>query len=304
MNELSLFSGAGGGLLASRLLGWRTVGYVEFDSYCQAVIKARQADGLLDVAPIFGNIREFVLRGWAREYRGIADVVSGGFPCQPFSVAGKRLGIDDHRNMWPYFEQVVRLVRPRYVFAENVPGLLSWDGGSYFGHIVGSLAALGYGVRWTVLGADDVGAPHRRKRLWILAYSLGAGVHIEQGRIGQQRPEGFQQEWTREADLVRDGPSRDVADANEQGPQGRGRALLPERASECAAGQGCSWWSLDPADIPDAEDPVRRGADREDDSGRRDSKTGRQDQQHAGAEHGPVESRVCGASDGMALDVD
>ena len=169
-------------MLADRLLGDRSVGYVEWEPYCQEILKARQADGCIDVAPVFGDVREFVARGWAAEYRGIADVVAGGFPCQPFSCAGKQRGDADERNMWPSFRDVVREVRPRYVFAENVPGLLTWDGGSYFGKIVGDLAALGYGVRWTVLGADDVGAPHRRKRLWILAYREDERIGWQQGR--------------------------------------------------------------------------------------------------------------------------
>ena len=181
MNVLHLFAGAGGGVLADRLLGFRSVGYVEIDAYCQAVLKARIADAILDPAPIWGDIRLFLSRGVARSYRGLADVCSGGFPCQPFSVAGKRKGTADDRNLWPEFAEVVREVQPRYVFAENVPGLLTWDGGRYFGRIVGDLAALGYGVRWCVLGADDVGAPHHRKRLWILADAKG-------GRCGQGHP--------------------------------------------------------------------------------------------------------------------
>ena len=84
MWELSLFSGAGGGLLASKLLEWRTVGYVEFNEYCQRVIAARIADGHLDPAPIFGDIRAFIADGYAASYSGMVDVVSGGFPCQPF----------------------------------------------------------------------------------------------------------------------------------------------------------------------------------------------------------------------------
>lgn len=209
MRELSLFSGAGGGLLASKyLLGWRTIGYVEFDDYCQRVLAQRIRDGLLDEAPIFGDIRSFIREGYAGAYQGMVDVVSAGFPCQPFSVAGKRKGRDDDRNMWPATFATIRIIRPRYVFLENVPGLLSagqtlilialqkvrqFDlfgarnpnsftgrfirdiikvvGPRYFGRVLGDLASIGYDAEWTVLGADDVGAPHRRKRLWILAYS-------------------------------------------------------------------------------------------------------------------------------------
>src|SRR3990167_5510556 len=100
MNELSLFTGAGGGVLGSKLLGHRLVGYVEYEPYCQEILKQRIADGILDAAPIFGDIRKFISEGYAESYQGV-DLVSAGFPCQPFSVAGKGLGEKDPRNMWP-----------------------------------------------------------------------------------------------------------------------------------------------------------------------------------------------------------
>ena len=153
-------------MLGSKLLGWRTIGYVEYEKYCQEIIKQRIADGILDIAPIFGDIKKFISDGYAQLYSDRVDVVSGGFPCQPFSVAGKRLGVDDPRNMWPSTIECIRIIRPRFAFLENVPGLLTHK---YFGRILGDLAESGYDARWTVLGADDVGANHRRKRLWILA---------------------------------------------------------------------------------------------------------------------------------------
>jgi DNA (cytosine-5)-methyltransferase 1 len=180
MNELSLFSGAGGGLLGTKLLGWRHVGYVEYERYCQQVIAQRIKDGILSEAPIFGDVREFVQSGAAKKYKGFVDVVTAGFPCQPFSVAGKRKGKEDERNMWPSTIQIIRDVQPRYALLENVPGLLN---SGYFQEILGSLAQARYDAKWIVLGADDVGAPHRRKRLWIKATSQdpkrGRCVHWE-----------------------------------------------------------------------------------------------------------------------------
>ncbi len=166
MNVLSLFTGAGGGELAFQhlLTGFKTVGYVEIEDYCQRIIKQRQFDGLLDRAPIFGDIRAFIDSGCCELYQGITDVVTAGFPCQPFSVAGKRKGKDDSRNLWPETKSVIRLVRPRYAFLENVPGLLA---SGYMPQIFSDLAEVGYDARWFVLGADDVGANHRHK--WRLA---------------------------------------------------------------------------------------------------------------------------------------
>ncbi len=179
MRELSLFSGVGGGLLGTYLLGWKPIGYVEFNDYCQRVIAQRIADGILPNAPIFGDVRTFISEGYAASYTGLVDVVTGGFPCQPFSIAGERRGADDERNMWPATAECVRIVRPRCCFFENVVGLLS---SGYFGVIVADLAALGYGVRWGVLSACAYGAPHPRKRVFIVAYADGAGRGQQCGR--------------------------------------------------------------------------------------------------------------------------
>lgn len=187
LRELSLFSGAGGGLLGTKLLGFQHIGYVEFNDYCQQVIAKRIKDGFLDEAPIFTDVREFLQSGAARQYRGFADVVSAGFPCQPFSVAGNQNAADDPRNMWPATIRIIKEVQPRFCFLENVPGLLSageeaisLDDGSagYFRYIYTifrDLAEAGYYARWCVLGADDCGAQHHRKRLWIYAYAKHNG---------------------------------------------------------------------------------------------------------------------------------
>jgi len=174
MNELSLFSGSGGGVLATtHLLNWRTVGYVEFNPYCQQVLAQRIKDELLDFAPIFGDVRAFIDQGYADVYKGMVGVVSAGFPCQPFSVAGRQKAKDDPRNMWPATLDVIRRVRPRYCFLENVPGLLSRKH-RYFETILKDLAESGYDAKWKVISAAEVGAPHKRDRLFIVANKLVA----------------------------------------------------------------------------------------------------------------------------------
>ena len=165
--ELSLFSGAGGGLLGTHcLMGWQTIGYVEINDYCQRVIAQRIKDGYFDKAPIFSDIKTFISEGYAASYQGLVDVITAGFPCQPFSVAGKKRGKDDERNLWPETREVIRLVRPRFVLLENVPGLLAHQ---YFGTILNELAESGYCVSWRCLSAAEVGAPHKRDRVWIVA---------------------------------------------------------------------------------------------------------------------------------------
>lgn len=173
MNYLSLFSGVEGGNMAFHYLAeskWRCVGYVEFEEYCQAVLAQRIQDGCLDPAPIFGNIEEFISRGYAEAYQGMVDVVIAGFPCQPFSAAGKRRGKDDSRNMWPATLRIIEIVKPRFAFLENVSGLLS---SGYFQDVLRGLSEIGYNAKWQVLSAADCGAPHQRKRIWVLAYADG-----------------------------------------------------------------------------------------------------------------------------------
>ena len=170
MYELSLFTGGGGGVLGTHLLGWQPVGYVEIDDYAQRILRARIDDGHLPAAPIFGDVRAFLRDGYAAAYSGLVDVVTAGFPCQPFSIAGKRAGADDDRNMWPETIATIRMVRPAYCLLENVPGLLT---SGYFGTVLGDLAESGYDARWRILSAAEVGAPHKRDRLWIVAEHNG-----------------------------------------------------------------------------------------------------------------------------------
>jgi len=260
LNELSLFSGAGGGLIASQyMLGFRTLGYVEWDPYCQRVLRQRIADGLLAPAPIFGDIRSFVGEGYAREYRGMVEVVSGGFPCQPFSLAGGQLGEDDPRNMWPAFRDVVREVGPRFVFLENTPGLRcprrekgnpTPTQAGYLGRVLGDLADLGYDAEWCVLSAADVGAPHLRKRVWVLAYASvngrregGPEPEGEQGGLGAASggvPLAYPQGLGRDHGLPADDGAIDrEGDASRDGGEVLG-----------------TWWDSDPADVCGGETKV------------------------------------------------
>jgi DNA (cytosine-5)-methyltransferase 1 len=164
MNELALFAGAGGGILGGHLLGWRTVCAVEWDAYAASVLVARQNDGCLPPFPIWDDVQTFDGRPW----RGRVDVISGGFPCQDISAAGKGAGIDGERSgMWAHMARIIGEVQPRYVFVENSPMLV----GRGLARVLGDLASLGYDARWCVLGAHHAGAPHKRDRIWIVAYT-------------------------------------------------------------------------------------------------------------------------------------
>lgn len=229
MRELSLFSGGGGGLLAGILLDWTPIGYVEINDYCQRIIRQRIEDGHLPDAPIFGNIQAFLSEGYAAAYKDMVNVLSAGFPCQPFSVAGKRAGADDQRNMWPATLECIRQVRPQFAFLENVPGLLT---SGYFGTILGDLAESGYDCRWRILSTAELGAPHLRKRLWIVA-------HARRQRMGRIQQES--QSRRNNATNISQG-GEVMADANgERQPQSQGAITHQRRRTG-----NCNWWTTEP----------------------------------------------------------
>jgi DNA (cytosine-5)-methyltransferase 1 len=166
LNELALFAGAGGGILGGHLLGWRTVCAVEWEQYPASVLCARQNDGLLPPFPIWDDVQTFDGKPW----RGIVDVVSGGFPCTDISAAGKGAGIDGEASgMWREMARIIHEVRPKFVFVENSPILTSRG----LDRVLGDLAKMGFDAKWGVLGADSVGLPHRRERIWVLATNPG-----------------------------------------------------------------------------------------------------------------------------------
>jgi DNA (cytosine-5)-methyltransferase 1 len=164
LNELALFAGAGGGILGSHLLGNRTVCAVEIDPYCREVLLRRQEEKHIPPFPIWDDARTFDGEPW----RSIVDLVTAGFPCQPFSEAGLRLAEKDPRNMWPETIRIVREVGPQHVLLENVPGLLRTG---YFGAILRDLSDAGFDAEWRIVSAGECDAPHLRKRLWIHAYA-------------------------------------------------------------------------------------------------------------------------------------
>lgn len=285
LRHLSLFTGAGGGEVAAKLLGWHTLGYVEFNDYCQQVLQARVNDGLYNKAPIFTDVREFLQSGCAKQYRGFIDVVSAGFPCQPFSNAGKRQSENDTRNMWPQTIDVIRQVRPKIAYLENVPGLLSAGeklalmaytkirqsdlfnpnnnqqisarfkryylsvkGPTYFGRILGQLAEAGYDAEWLVLSAKQVGAPHLRNRIVVMAYTPGQPTwrlpqraqptHTHTGQPGEHvahtnsQPHG-QQHHHAQAGTNHHEPDNELANAQGQrcSEAGQGKQRPSQRAT-------------------------------------------------------------------------
>ena len=185
MNELALFAGAGGGILGGHLLGWRTVCAVEWEPYPASVLCARQNDGLLPPFPIWDDVQTFDGKPW----RGIVDVVSGGFPCQDISAAGGGAGIDGERSgMWREMARIICEVQPRFAFVENSPMLTSRG----LGTVLGDLAAMGFDAKWGVLGAADVGANHQRNRIWIVGNQVAhaSSIRRSEGRDDHGQDDG------------------------------------------------------------------------------------------------------------------
>ena len=163
LNGLALCAGFGGleGGLERSLPEYRTICYVEGEAYPAAILAQKMEKGTVRKAPIWSNVITFNGKPW----RGKVDIISGGFPCQPHSQAGKILGKDDPRNLWPSIVQIIGEVRPRFLFLENVANINN----TYGKEIVGNLAQMGFDAAWCVVRASDVGAPHRRARWFLLA---------------------------------------------------------------------------------------------------------------------------------------
>ena len=165
--ELALFAGAGGGILASELfLNWRTVCAVEYEGFRSDRLIQRQEEGHLGFFPTWDDVTTFDGRPW----RGRVDIVSGGFPCQDVSIAGTGEGLKGERSgLWSHMGRIVDEVRPGCVWIENSPQLVRRG----LGRVLCDLAAMGYDATWGIVSGADAGAPHLRKRAWVLAWQVG-----------------------------------------------------------------------------------------------------------------------------------
>jgi DNA (cytosine-5)-methyltransferase 1 len=179
LNELELFAGAGGGILAAQLLGHRTVCAVESNPYRIRRLMQRQNEGHLPPFPIWDDVRTFDGHPW----RGIVDCVSGGFPCQAYSSAARGKNVAD--DLWPEMRRIVADVAPRYVRAENVERRA-------IDRAAEDLEAMGYQTRALTLSAADLGADHVRERHWLFAYTdsdseLRGSINAEMGGLSRVR---------------------------------------------------------------------------------------------------------------------
>lgn len=178
MTHGSLFSGIGGFDLAAEWMGWQNLFNCEWEDFPRKVLKHHFPNAIQ-----YGDIKEFN----AATYAGRIDILTGGFPCQPYSTAGKRKGKEDERHLWPEMLRVIRECSPRWVVGENVRGLVNWNGGLVFEEVCADLETCGYSVQPFVLPACAVNAPHRRDRVWFVASdtnSRGLEGATKVGRYG------------------------------------------------------------------------------------------------------------------------
>jgi len=166
LRVLDLFSGIGGFSLGlERTGGFETVAFCEYEDFPRRVLRKHWPN-----VPCFPDVRE--LKG--SDIDGPVDVICGGFPCQDISTSGSGEGLAGERSgLWSEMERLVGEIRPRYVIVENSPNLLAGGNGEWFGQVLGDLATLGYDAEWHVIPASAVGAPHRRERVWVIAYPAG-----------------------------------------------------------------------------------------------------------------------------------
>jgi len=174
MKHGSLFSGIGGFDLAAEWMGWENIFHCEYDPFCQKVLNHHFPNSKL-----YEDIKTFD----ATAYTGRIDILTGGFPCQPFSTSGKRLGTEDDRHLWPQMLRIIREVKPRYIVGENVRGIVSWSGGLVFEEVCSDLETEGYEVTPYLLPAAGKNAPHRRDRIWFIAHSNNNRHRTNRGEV-------------------------------------------------------------------------------------------------------------------------
>ena len=180
MRHGSLFSGIGGFDLASEWMGWENIFHCEWNEFGQKVLKYYwpKAISYHDITKTDFSV-----------HRGRIDILTGGFPCQPYSMAGKRLGKEDERHLWPEMLRAIREIQPTWVVGENVLGLVNWNDGLVFHEVQADLEAEGYEVQSYVLPAASVNAPHRRDRIWFVAYSKSSADSRDTGEVSGEAKE-------------------------------------------------------------------------------------------------------------------
>jgi DNA (cytosine-5)-methyltransferase 1 len=293
--HLGLFEGIGGFSLAARWMGWQTLAWCEWNEFGQKVLKHHfpNAEG-------FGDITKTDFTKYANRI----DILTGGFPCQPYSLAGKRKGKEDDRHLWPEMLRAIREIQPTWVVGENVFGLVNWDGGLVFNEVQADLEAEGYEVFPYVLPAVSVNAPHRRDRVWFVAYSnkCAAGPSRKSGCIESigSKNNDEQKLWGEQTELNTGSHEllRDATNPNSNG-QHRGNSEY-----EINTGEG---WEYALNDF----EPTIMHTNSTIEQGKHIGQSGQREFDRPNSRNGinnwqnfPTQSPICGGNDGLPTELD
>ena len=193
MKILDLFSGLGGFSLGLERTGkYKTVAFCEMDKYCKLVLQKHWKG-----VKIYNDVKEITKERLEADGVELPEIITGGFPCQPFSVAGKQKGTSDDRHLWPEMFRIIKELKPRWVIGENVKGLINLENGMVFETVCANLEGEGYEVRAFNIPAAGVGAPHRRERIWIVAHRKESMVNADDVRLEQHNETKKETSWWR-----------------------------------------------------------------------------------------------------------
>jgi DNA (cytosine-5)-methyltransferase 1 len=218
MTHGSLFSGIGGFDLAAEWMGWENVFHCEWNPFGQKVLKYYWPNAISyhDITKT-----DFTI------HRGAIDILTGGFPCQPYSAAGKRLGKEDERHLWPSMLRAIREIQPRWIVGENVLGLVNWNGGMVFGEVHDDLEREGYEVQSFLIPAASVGAPHQRYRVFFVA-------------INAENANCFGQEWRMHESKSKNANGKQLGESNAPIMQSPSWKNFPTEYPLCYGNDGIS----------------------------------------------------------------
>ena len=301
MTHGSLFSGIGGFDLAAEWMGWQNLFNCEWEEFPRKVLKHHFPN-----AKQYGDIKEFN----AATYAGRIDILTGGFPCQPYSTAGKRKGKEDERHLWPEMLRIIRECSPRWVVGENVRGLVNWNGGLVFEEVCADLETCGYSVQPFILPAAAVNAPHRRDRVWFVAHAHDDGTQRTPRRYaGESGGEGIQErdevQQPHESDALRELPPDTCRSVRWNSKKGGNRRNEQGEKREKGAGLEFTGFSGEP-NAPDTDSELlehrngeRATGERTDQEKRIESLDGAR-----GWETFPTEPPLCGRDDGIPQELD
>ena len=293
MIHASLFSGIGGFDLAAEWMGWENLFHCEWNPFGQQVLKHHFPNSISynDITKTDFSI-----------HRGQVDILTGGFPCQPYSTAGLRKGKSDERHLFPHMLRCIKEVQPRWIIGENVRGLVNWNGGMVFNEVCDDLEREGYEVQPFLIPAAGVNAPHQRYRIWFVAYSNNNGTHTRFGQV--QNENGEIPKWNNDAEFSDTNSSNDATNTTSNGfrkhSEGE-RLLFKAYANE---------FRMDKENATNSESEGLLGMHKariENNINRENSKIWRSSTRHNKKNYFidfPTQSPLCGGNDGLPRELD